>query len=163
VAVKALARGSASDLERFTRELRMLRTQITNRHVVDVLDWDLGHDPPYLVMEFCEGGPLRAWVGKKPPWRSVAVALAHAINGLHGLHRADGFHRDIKPDNLLMGKDSATGEMVVKVADFGLARAPVTATGPMTRSAMGTPGYIAPEVLAGAPYAASADIYSLGV
>jgi serine/threonine protein kinase len=73
-----------------------------------------------------------------------------------------GFHRDIKPHNLLVTKHD-DGTLIVKVGDFGVARVPITANSPMTRSAWGTEGYIAPEILRGAEFAAAADVYSLGV
>jgi serine/threonine-protein kinase len=163
VAVKVLRARSFDAGERFRRELRLLQSQINNRHVVTVLDADLDADPPYIVLEFCEQGSLRSWVSQRRGWRDVAVALTHAIFGLRGVHAVGGFHRDLKPDNLLIAVDQGTGETIVKVADFGLARVPSTATGPMTYDAKGTIGYIAPEVLKGQPCTTAADVYSLGV
>lgn len=163
VAIKVLNTRSREDHERFRRELRLLHTQINNRHVVTVLDHDLDAETPYIVLEYCSGGSLRSWVEQRRPWRDVAAILTHALFGLWGVHRLGGFHRDLKPDNLLVAVDRARSETVVKVADFGLARVPVTSTGPMTQGLGGTPSYIAPEVLAGQPFTAAADIYSLGV
>lgn len=136
---------------------------MNNRHVVTVLDSDLDAEPPYIVLEFCEYGSLRSWVQQRRTWREVATALAHALFGLRGVHGVGGFHRDLKPDNLLLAIDRDSGETVVKVADFGLARVPFTATGPMTHDGKGTIGYIAPEVMVGKPFTAAADTYSLGV
>lgn len=161
VAVKLLHRTDDESKVRLAREIRVLRDQINNRHVVDVLDFDLDHDPPYVVMEYCEYGSLRRAVGKLG-WRHVVAALSHATLGLHGIHAAGGFHRDIKPDNLLLARD-ADGAKLVKVGDFGLARVPHLASSNMTRSAWGTPGYVAPEIISGAAFEAAADIYSLGV
>lgn len=163
VAIKILNTRSPDDHERFRRELRLLHSQIDNRHVVTVLDHDLDAATPYIVLEYCSGGSLRSWVEQRRPWREVAAVLTHALFGLWGVHRLGGFHRDLKPDNLLVAVDGARHETVVKVADFGLARVPVTSTGPMTQGTRGTPGYIAPEALVGQPYTAAADIYSLGV
>ncbi|MBK9260399.1 MAG: protein kinase [Polyangiaceae bacterium] len=87
----------------------------------------------------------------------------HAANGLVAIHSVGGFHRDIKPENLLLSR-TPNGESIVKVADFGLARRPNTVVAPMTASAGGTPGYMAPELSRpGATYSAACDIYSLGV
>ncbi len=163
VAIKVLSTRTHDDEERFRRELRLLQKQIDNRHVVTVLDADLDGEMPHIVLEYCEGGSLRSWVEKRHPWREVAAVLTHALFGLWGVHRLGGFHRDLKPDNLLVAFDQSRHETVVKVADFGLARVPATSTGPMTQGMGGTPGYIAPEVLAGQPFTAAADIYSLGV
>jgi serine/threonine-protein kinase len=92
------------------------------------------------------------------------MALVHVIQGLSSIHDAGGFHRDIKPDNLLVtSHPQEPGKVIIKVSDFGLARMPELSGTPMTRRAGGTEGYIAPEVLAGAPFSSSADIYSLGV
>lgn len=163
VAVKVLHAGSIDADVRFRRELRLLQTQVNNRHVVTVLDADLDAHPPYIVLEYCEYKSLRTWVQQRRPWKEVAVAMVHAVFGLRGVHSLGGFHRDLKPDNLLVGTDAKTGEKVIKVADFGLARIPSSETGVMTQSAGGTPGYMAPEVLAREPYTAAADVYSLGI
>lgn len=143
------------------KQLRLLREQIDNRFVVDVLDFDLSHVPPFIVMEYCDGGSLRAWVQDRQPWMVVAEALGHVAEGLAGIHKAGGFHRDIKPDNLLLARVGDHG-LMIKVADFGLARVP-RGTGTMTYSAAGTRGYIAPEVLMGADFHSGADIFSLGM
>jgi serine/threonine protein kinase len=161
VAIKELKQLDPASLRQFERELRLLREQIDNRFVVDVLDFDLNRVPPFIVMEYCDGGSLRAWVQNRQPWLVVAEALGHVAEGLAGIHKAGGFHRDIKPDNLLLAHVNDQG-LMVKVADFGLARVP-RGTGTMTYSLAGTRGYIAPEVLMGADFHSGADIYSLGM
>ncbi|WP_373372151.1 protein kinase domain-containing protein [Nannocystis bainbridge] len=62
------------------------------------------------------------------------------------IHQLEGFHRDIKPDNLLATRAPEDGRIIIKLGDFGLARVPVASSGPMTRSPAGTPNYIAPEL-----------------
>lgn len=162
-ALKFLAVGDPDAIARFRREARLLDQQRHNPHVVRILDHNLEHMPPFIVMEHCEGGSLRAWVGSLRNWRDVAAAMVHALLGLNALHEGGGFHRDLKPDNLLLAVDvGVPGGLVVKVGDFGLARAPGSRS-PMTRGAGGTDGYIAPEIEAGGEYDARADIYSLGV
>lgn len=163
VAIKLLLFESEDARLRFQREARLLYAEMHNPHVVRLLDHDLWAEHPFIVLEYCEQGSLRRWVGRDVPWRDVASAVLHALEGLAQLHAHGGFHRDLKPDNLLMGTDPATGQLVIKVADFGLARHPVSRTGPMTRSALGTDGYIAPEVLVGGEFSTAADIYSLGI
>lgn len=116
---------------------------------------------PFLVLEYCDHGSLEGWVTQRRSWQEVVVALAHVTAGLMPLHARGGFHRDLKPGNLLMTR-TPTG-LAVKVADFGLARQPQTVQANMTRTAGGTPGYIAPEVLQHAQFDQRADIYSLGV
>lgn len=163
VAIKYLTKADPDAVDRFRREARILYRELNNKYIVDLLDHDLDDRPPYLVMEYCDGGALSSWVSKRQPWRDVATALMHTLHGLHGIHAAGGFHRDIKPDNLLIATDPETRERIVKVADFGLARSPDATSSWMTQRAAGTPGYMAPELNAGVPYHAGADIYSLGV
>lgn len=164
VAIKVLANAEPDALRRFAREVRLLWSNLDNPHVVTVYDWDLEHDTPYLVMEYCDGGSLRGWVETRRTWPEIVEALRQVARGLEEIHAGDGFHRDIKPDNLLVCRASPElGTPTVKVADFGLARNPLLSRGPMTRHAAGTDGYIAPEVLQGAAFSDRADVYSLGV
>jgi serine/threonine protein kinase len=162
VAVKVLDRAEPDALQRFAREARILYEHLDNRYIVDLLDHNLSHGPPYIVLELCIGGSLRPWVAHRQRWQRVAYALLCATQGLRGIHDDGGYHRDVKPDNLLISGDVATRHWVVKVADFGLARA-LDSTSPHTRGPRGTEGYIAPEVLSGAPFSSAADMYSLGV
>ncbi|RKI32157.1 serine/threonine protein kinase [Corallococcus sp. AB004] len=161
VALKVLADASVDAFERFRREARILDAMASSKHVVHVLAFNMDHNPPYIVMEYCEGGPLRPWVGCRD-WKATAGAILHACIGLSVLHAAGGFHRDLKPDNMLVSP-IGDGKVMIKLADFGLARKPMVADSLMTRHAAGTSGYIAPEVLAGAEYHSGADIYSLGI
>lgn len=161
VAVKMLHKSSTSHLKRLSREAKILKSLADDPYVVRLLDYDLSSDSPYLVLEYCAYGSLRAWVAERRSWEEVAHAVACASRGLQKIHAAGGFHRDIKPDNLLLA-DGPRGK-VVKVADFGVARIPQTKSGTMTRSGWGTAGYLAPEVLRGEAYTAAADVFSLGV
>lgn len=102
VAIKFLHDITAGALNRFRREVRLLTEHIDNRFVVDIKAHDLNAASPYFVMEFCEGGSLRQFVGKPWAWQAAARVLSCAVQGLTGLHRVVGYHRDIKPDNLLL-------------------------------------------------------------
>ena len=162
VAIKVLRLPEDDNLDRFYREAKLLHRQMDNRFIVDLLDWDLEHEPPFLAMEYCDGGSLRAWVEERRDWREVVVALIHAASGLQGIHQRGGFHRDLKPDNLLLAT-TPDGNKIIKIGDFGLARIPLPGGSRMTLSACGTKGYMAPEVQAGASYSRKADIFSLGI
>jgi serine/threonine protein kinase len=162
VAVKFLHDVTEGALNRFRREVRLLSEHINNRFVVDIKGYDLNASPPYFVMEYCEGGSLRQFVGKPWPWQAAASTLSCAVQGLTGLHRLVGYHRDIKPDNLLRAKDGR-GRWLVKISDFGLGRTPDPGSSTMTNSPGGTFGYMAPEIVSGGAYTPAADIYSLGV
>jgi serine/threonine protein kinase len=161
VAVKVLDSVEGTAAVRFAREARILAENINNRFVVDVFAAVVDEQPPYIVMEYCRYGSLRSWTRDIRPWTDVVGALVNVLQGLAGIHGAPGFHRDIKPDNLLWTMDHAGP--VVKVADFGLARREHVDSEPMTRNVAGTGGYLAPELSKGAPFTAACDIYSLGV
>lgn len=164
VAIKMLKDFSRDALTRFQREAFLMSQNINNVHVVEILNYNLTGHKPYIALEYCEHGSLRSWVGQNCPWQNIAAALMHAINGLHGIHAAGGFHRDIKPDNLLVAQHPGDpNAALIKLADFGLARVPHMMDIPMTYNLGGTAGYIAPEVIAGQPFKSSADIYSLGI
>lgn len=164
VAIKVLHRQDDDARRRFHREAVVLHSQLSNQHVVTLLDHDgLSAEDPFLVLEFCELKSLRSWVGVQRGWRDTATALLHSAKGLAGVHAAGGLHRDIKPENMLLARVADVRGWRVKLADFGLAGSPHPVTGKMTRSGAGTDGYIAPEVLAGAEFHPSADVYSLGI
>lgn len=162
VAIKALGKVNDDALQRFERESRLLAEQVNNPHVVSVYGWDLEHAPPYLVMEFCAGGTLQPWVAERKKKTSVVSALLNAASGLASLHAAGGFHRDIKPPNLLLSVNEK-GSPIVKLGDFGVARSPVAGTSLMTDTPWGTDGYRAPELLQGGRPTPAIDIYSLGI
>ena len=165
VAVKILKEEGAQEYRRFRRECNVLQQERENAFVVDIFEASLESSPFFLVMEWCEFGSLRPWVTDRQSWQTVAVVLSHALQGLEGIHRAGGFHRDIKPDNLLRARNKDDiSQWTVKVADFGLAGGDFPAASTATFSPMGTPVYMAPEVrfLPGIASAAS-DIFSLGI
>lgn len=163
LALKFLLADGAEAWTRFRREVALLEQLVEHQHVLKLRGYNLSHTPPYLVTEYCEGGSLANWRGQRVSWRAVVMALAHSLLGVEAIHDAGGFHRDLKPENLLVtAKAGRPGETLIKVGDWGLARAP-SPVSPVTRSPAGTPGYMAPELFRGHPFVASADIYSLGV
>lgn len=164
VAIKFLQELSPDARQRFEREAKILLELSQQNFVVELLDGDLGTPRPYLVLEYCEGGSLRSWVRNRRPWTHGALAILAAARALDALEKKGGIHRDIKPENLLVGLALDGETYVVKISDFGLARVPTTSAPWITRSAFGTPGYIAPELaIPGAAFTAKADMWSLGV
>ncbi|HEU5416394.1 MAG TPA: serine/threonine-protein kinase [Streptosporangiaceae bacterium] len=163
VAVKLLYAGYAQHdetLARFRAEARHAG-RLTHENIARVYDYGEpdGDHPPFLVMELVDGPPLSEVLTGGPlnPVRAARI-LAQAAAGLAAAHDAGLVHRDIKPGNLLIGPRG-----VVKITDFGIARAagsaPLTSTGML----VGTPGYLAPERATGSPATPAADLYALGI
>jgi serine/threonine protein kinase len=115
---------------------------------------------PYLVMELVEGQPLSAVMRPGVPMDPTAVRelLAQAADGLGAAHANGIVHRDVKPANLIV-----TPDRVVKVTDFGIARAAEGVGLTSTGEVMGTPQYLSPEQAQGLKATSASDVYSLGV
>jgi serine/threonine protein kinase len=155
VAVKILRPERMRDPVARARFLREARVGVDSRHVVPVLDAGETEDTVYLAMPFYAGGSL---VGKAPLPLTHAVALAGQIaRGLDALHSRSILHRDVKPSNVLLTEDGTAA-----LADFGLAlladSTRVTDTGVL----LGTPHYLAPELIAGGDATVASDVYAFG-
>jgi eukaryotic-like serine/threonine-protein kinase len=144
VAVKLLHPHLAHDpafLERFRREARAAAA-LTHPNVVGVHDWGEGEDGAYLVLQLVEGLSLREVLrhrGRLDPDEALAV-LGPAAAGLAAAHASGLVHRDVKPENLLIGRDGT-----VRVTDFGLARAAASATSTFGADVLvGSPHYLSP-------------------
>jgi len=163
VAVKVMSAGLSNDPafgDRFAREARTA-ARLSHVNAVSVFDQgaDAGH--VFLVMELVEGRTVRDLLrenGPLPPALALSV-IEPVLSALASAHRAGLVHRDIKPENILISNDG-----VVKVADFGLARAVefddvAARTGVM----MGTVAYCPPEQISRGPCDQRSDVYSAGV
>lgn len=124
--------------------------------------YDVGEDDEinYIVMEYIHGDTLKTAIKKKAPFDSrstinVAIQIASALSQAHKAHIV---HRDIKPQNILVGTDG-----VVKVTDFGIARAARATTMTTTANAAGSVHYFSPEQARGGYVDEKSDIYSLGI
>jgi eukaryotic-like serine/threonine-protein kinase len=163
VAVKLLHSHLASDpafLDRFRREARAAAA-LGHPNVVAVHDWGETGDLAYLVLQLIEGPSLREVLRRHhrlTDGQALAV-LAPAAAGLGAAHAAGLVHRDVKPENLLLGRDGT-----VRVTDFGLARAAASATSTFGADVLvGSPHYLSPEAVQGRPLDPRADVYALGV
>ena len=163
VAIKLLHLGYAQyaeEVARFRAEAQHAGA-LTHENVARVYDYGEPDPPrpPFLVMEFIDGPSLAGALADGPldPARTMDI-VAQTASGLHAAHLAGLVHRDVKPGNLLLAPGG-----IVKITDFGIARAagsaPMTGTGQL----IGTPGYLAPERAVGAQATAASDLYSLGI
>jgi eukaryotic-like serine/threonine-protein kinase len=157
VAIKVLAEhlsGDSAFRERFLQESR-LASRLSHPNVVQVYDAGEADGRPYIVMEYVEGDTL-AERGKLAYEDAVPLAL-QACAGLQHAHAAGLVHRDVKPANLLVREDD-----VLKIADFGIARAAELTRLTQHGTVLGTAAYLAPEQAEGEEVTAAADVYSLG-
>ncbi|MFB4307041.1 serine/threonine-protein kinase [Actinomadura sp. GTD37] len=161
VAVKVINAELADDEafhDRFRREVTAAR-QVRRFCTAAVLDARLDGDPLYVVTEYVAGPSLDEAVKAGGPLRggdleALAVNIATALSAVHG---AGIVHRDLKPSNVLL---SPTGPRVI---DFGIARALDTPDGPTrTGQFIGTPAYMAPELMHGEEISPAADVFSWG-
>jgi serine/threonine protein kinase len=157
VAIKVLAEHLLSDPSsrvRFLREAR-LASRLSHPNIVQVFDAGDDGERRYIVMEYIPGGTIAE--RDKLTWQtSVALAL-QATAGLQHAHEAGLVHRDIKPANLLVREDD-----VLKMADFGIARASESTRLTQHGTVLGTAAYLSPEQTAGEEATPASDIYSLG-
>ena len=164
VALKMLRRdlwGNASQLDRLKSEIKLAR-KITHPNFLRTHDFGEIDGVPYISMEYVRGVTLRYMLDQtnRLPY-SAALRLAKQLcAGLGAAHAVGVLHRDIKPENLIL---EPTGN--AKLMDFGIAR-PIDRMAPAQTQdgfIVGTPQYLAPEVLQGAEADARADIYSTGI
>ena len=165
---------------RIFREAQAL-AKLSHPNVVAIHDVGTLGERVWLAMEYVEGRTLGAWRKEQARgWQEVIAVMVDAGRGLAAAHAAGLVHRDVKPDNLMIGRDGR-----VRVMDFGLAFAvggagadddeaarALAASGEMAvlgvrvtlaGSILGTPTYMSPEGLRGAPADARSDVYSFAV
>jgi serine/threonine-protein kinase len=163
VAVKILHPAYASDpafAERFIREARSI-ARLSHPNVVAVYDQGTYDQQAFLVMEYVKGRTLRDVLverGRLSPPEAASV-LEAMLDALSAAHKIGMIHRDVKPENVLVGDDGA-----VKVADFGLARVADAGHATATRGIMmGTVAYVAPELVTVGTADPRSDVYAAGI
>ncbi len=163
VAVKVLKREYAEDpafRQRFAAEARHA-AGLHHPGIASVFDYGVLEDgTPFLVMELVEGRPLSDLLegGKALDPERARALVGQAAEALGVAHREGVVHRDVKPANLLVTPDG-----LVKVTDFGIARAASSAAITQTGQIIGTPHYLSPEQANGQSATAASDVYALGV
>lgn len=161
VAVKLLHDHLAADedfRERFRREA-ISAAKLSHPNIVGLYDTGTDGEQVFLVMEFIDGATLRDVValrGALPIGTAVTIA-ERVARALDYAHQRGLVHRDVKPANILIGNDG-----LVKVADFGIAKADQAGDLTKTGMVLGTAAYVAPEQILAHPINGQADQYALG-
>ncbi|MFI5660653.1 protein kinase [Streptomyces sp. NPDC051684] len=168
VAIKLLREDLAADQElvgRFVQE-RTALLSLDHARVVGVRDLVVDGNDLALVMDLVRGTDLRTRLDRErrmPPEAAVAV-VADIAEGLAAAHAAGIVHRDVKPENVLLdmqGELGPGGSHPALLTDFGIAKLIDTPRRSRATKIIGTPDYLAPEVIEGLPARAAVDIYAL--
>lgn len=162
VAVKVLRQQFVHDEEfirRFRREAQSAAS-LSHSNVVSIYDVGQEDEIHYIVMECVEGKNLNEIIKERAPLQvDEAVRIASQIcDALEHAHQNQIIHRDIKPHNILIGRNGR-----VKVTDFGIARAVTSTTITQTGSVVGSVHYFSPEHAKGVITGEKSDLYSLGI
>ena len=162
LALKVMHPSLVSDagfVARFIREAKAV-ARLDHPNIVGVLDQGADGAYVYLAMEYVDGCTLRDVLRERGALavRPVLDILEPMLAGLAAAHRAGLVHRDVKPENVLIGADGR-----VKVADFGLVRGVDNQTSADTGSLLGTVSYLAPEQIESGAVDARTDVYACGV
>jgi eukaryotic-like serine/threonine-protein kinase len=168
VAVKILAEHLHDDprfVERFKREALAV-AKLIHPNIVQVYDTGIDDGRHYIVMEYVEGrsgAQILQRQGPVDPDLAAEIGI-QACAGLDYAHRRGIIHRDVKPGNLMVvGGPVGGGEMIVKLTDFGIARAIEQTRITQVGSVVGTAAYLAPEQVRGEEATPATDVYALGV
>lgn len=162
VAIKVLRSQFVHDEEfirRFRREAQSAAS-LSHSNVVSIYDVGQEDEIHYIVMEYIEGKNLNEIIKERAPLQvDESVRIASQIcDALDHAHQNQIIHRDIKPHNILIGRNGR-----VKVTDFGIARAVTSTTITQTGSVVGSVHYFSPEHAKGVTTGEKSDLYSLGI
>ncbi|XP_029167612.1 calcium/calmodulin-dependent protein kinase type 1-like isoform X2 [Nylanderia fulva] len=153
---KKALKGKEDSLE---NEIKVLR-RLTHPNIVQLLETFEDKHKVYLVMELVTGGELFDRIVEKGSYteKDASGLIRQVLEAVDYMHEQGVVHRDLKPENLLYY--SADEDSKIMISDFGLSK--MEDSGIMA-TACGTPGYVAPEVLAQKPYGKAVDVWSIGV
>jgi len=151
-------------VQKFRQEVEAL-SRIDHPGIVGIIDaGELPKGEPFIVMQYVEGVTLRsAMTPEGMNLERIGEILKQVGRALTAAHSRGIFHRDLKPDNIML-QDLGHGEEQVKIIDFGIAKVKDSVVAPSTSLNLspGTVAYMAPEQLSGRPITAATDIYALG-
>ncbi len=143
--------------KRFDREIAILK-ELKHKNIVSIIDSGIYEEKPFIVIDYVDGDSLDRIAPKLNIIQKLDILIS-AANGIAYLHSKGIIHRDIKPENILVSKDLST----VKIADLGISKVvywkPITQEGQI----LGTPAYMAPELLEGKSDDPRIDIYAFGI
>src|SRR5690349_17288947 len=167
IAVKVLNEDLASDtrlVKRF-RDEATAASRLNHPNTVSIIDY--GQSPDgllYLAMEYLRGPTLTQLIAREHPLPIPRVLdiVCQILSGIEEAHLAGVVHADLKSDNIIVDQRRA-GTDVVKIVDFGIARLVTAPRDGDDRNICGTPEYMAPEVISGAPPGYAADLYAVGI
>jgi len=147
-----------SDLENIKNEIAM-HALSQHDNIVQYYDTFAHQDSLWILLEFMEGGALTDCLGRNIKWKEsqIAYVCREMLKGLAFMHRNHRLHRDIKSDNVLVDFQGR-----VKLADFGFAVG-LTAEENKRKSVVGTPYWMAPELIRGLEYDFKVDVWSMGI
>ncbi|XP_029350770.1 calcium/calmodulin-dependent protein kinase type 1D [Echeneis naucrates] len=154
---KKALKGKESSIE---NEIAVLR-RIKHENIVALEDIYESPDHLYLIMQLVSGGELFDRIVEKGFYteKDASTLIRQVLDAVNYLHRMGIVHRDLKPENLLYFNPQ--DESKIMISDFGLSK--MEGNGDVMSTACGTPGYVAPEVLAQKPYSKAVDCWSIGV
>jgi serine/threonine protein kinase len=150
-------------LTRFRREAQLAASLDNHLRVVTIYDCgEMEDGSVFIVMEYVQGRTLREVIGGPLPIRQAVSLAIQIAEGLHVVHRAGILHRDVKPQNIMVRQTEE--EEAVKLMDFGIAR-PLDSHTQLTHVgfAVGTAGYMAPEITQHGQYSQQSDLYAWGI
>jgi len=147
-----------SDLENIKNEIAM-HALSTHENIVGYKETIAWQEELWILLEYMAGGALTDVLGRGVPWKESCIAYVcrESLKGLAFMHRHHRLHRDIKSDNILVDHQGN-----VKLADFGFAVG-LTEEENKRKSVVGTPYWMAPELIRGLEYDAKVDVWSMGI
>ena len=168
VALKVLRSDRAGEPRSAARLLREAQAlaRVAHPNVVQIYEVSEADDQRFIAMEYIAGATLRRWLAERPRrWREIVQLLLAAGRGLQAVHAVGLVHRDIKPDNIMIGADGRP-----QIVDLGLAcddpeeRARISQIAELSMTTegglVGTPAYMAPEQFQAGPVDARTDVFS---
>lgn len=162
VAVKTLHSHVVTDsstVDRFFHEVQA-SIRLDHKNIVNILGYGQWNDRPSMVMEYIDGGDLKALIEKYEclPAEVAAHVAYQLFKGLDYSHRLGIIHRDIKPSNILISRDG-----YLKITDFGISQVSDLTRLTMSGDVLGTPAYMSPEQASGKKLDERSDVFSAGV